>query len=57
MSGVAVKQYRIKRGSFSLKSIDLAVDEGEIFAVLGKTGSGKTMLLESIAGFYEDGTG
>lgn len=57
MSGVAVKQYRIKRGDFSLKSIDLAVDEGEIFAVLGKTGSGKTMLLESIAGFYEDGTG
>lgn len=57
MSGIEVKQYWIKRGDFALKSIDLKVAEGEIFAVLGKTGSGKTLLLESIAGFYEDGTG
>ena len=57
MNRVEVRKYHIRRGDFSLKSIDLAVDEGEIFAVVGKTGSGKTMLLESIAGFYEDGTG
>lgn len=55
--GLVIKDYGLKRGDFSLDSIDLTVEEGEIFAILGKTGSGKTLLLESIAGLYKDGHG
>lgn len=57
MGRVVIKDYGLKRGTFSLESIELTVEEGEIFAILGKTGSGKTMLLESIAGLYKDGEG
>ena len=39
-------------GDFSLKNICLEVKEEEYFIVLGPTGSGKTLLLELIAGFY-----
>jgi len=39
-------------GDFSLKNICLEVEEGEYFIVLGPTGSGKTLLLELIAGFH-----
>lgn len=35
---------------FSLKSIDLALKEGEFFALLGPSGCGKTTLLKVIAG-------
>jgi molybdate transport system ATP-binding protein len=49
---VEIKNYSIELGSFALKKINLDVFDNEIFAVLGKTGSGKTVLLESIAGFY-----
>ena len=35
---------------FSLNNISLTVNDGEFFALLGPTGSGKTVLLESIAG-------
>jgi molybdate/tungstate transport system ATP-binding protein len=39
-------------GTFSLKEISLDIKEGEYFVVLGRTGSGKTLLLESIAGVH-----
>lgn len=38
--------------SFSLRDINIEVEEGEILVVLGASGSGKTLLLESIAGKY-----
>lgn len=37
---------------FSLSDINLEVGEGEYFVILGPTGSGKTLLLELIAGFF-----
>jgi ABC-type sugar transport system ATPase subunit len=37
-------------GDFTLTGINLAVKEGEYFIILGPTGAGKTVLLESIAG-------
>jgi molybdate/tungstate transport system ATP-binding protein len=37
---------------FSLKNINLEVKKGEYFAILGPTGVGKTLLLETIAGFH-----
>jgi molybdate/tungstate transport system ATP-binding protein len=43
---------------FSLKDINLTIQEGEYFVILGPTGSGKTLLLELIAGIYvpDEGT-
>ena len=37
---------------FALKGIDLEVQDGEYFVILGPTGAGKTLLLELIAGFH-----
>ena len=57
MKGIEIKNFCLTKGSFRLKKINLAVHPQEIFVLLGKTGSGKTMLLESIAGFYQGCTG
>lgn len=40
-----------------MRDINLSVYEGEICAILGKTGAGKTLLLESIAGHHSGITG
>ena len=45
-----VKDLCVKLGSFSLKNLNLDVRDEEYFVLLGPTGSGKTVLLESIAG-------
>ena len=42
---------------FSLKNIDLDIYEGEYFVLLGPTGSGKTLLIESIAGLHNPKSG
>lgn len=44
-------------GEFSLKNIDLEINKGEYFIVLGPTGAGKTLLLECIAGLHIPGGG
>jgi molybdate/tungstate transport system ATP-binding protein len=51
-TGVAVENLSNSWPSFSLKNINLAVSEGSYFVLLGPTGSGKTLLLEAIAGAY-----
>ena len=56
-NNIIIENYSLKLGNFKLKDINLEIKEGEIFAILGKTGSGKTVLLESIAGFYSHGDG
>ncbi len=53
MSLFSVKNINFKIQDFSLKDISFKVDEGEYFVLLGRSGSGKTLLLESIAGFYD----
>ena len=50
--GLAVENLSNSWPSFSLKNINLAVPEGSYFVLLGPTGSGKTLLLEAIAGAY-----
>lgn len=54
---IDIEQFSVSVGSFSLNNINLQIYENEIFAILGKTGSGKTVLLESIAGFYKSEEG
>ncbi len=40
----------LKAGEFSLENISLAIRRGECHAIVGPTGSGKTLLLETIIG-------
>ena len=39
-------------GGFSLSNVNLTVDKGEYFVILGPTGAGKTLILEMIAGLH-----
>ncbi len=43
-----IRDIAAKAGTFALGDISLAVDEGSCHAIVGATGSGKTLLLESI---------
>jgi molybdopterin-binding protein len=49
---IEVKELSVDLGEFVLKDITLNIEEGEYFIILGPTGAGKTVLLESIAGLY-----
>ena len=48
-----IKDLFLKKGKFKLNILSLDIDKNEYFVLLGKTGSGKTILLESIAGFQK----
>lgn len=39
-------------GQFSIRDINLEVQQGQYFVILGPSGTGKTVLLEIIAGFH-----
>ena len=49
---IKIKNLTVKLGNFSLKDISLDIKPHEYFVILGPTGAGKTILLESIAGLY-----
>jgi len=53
MEFLEIKNLSYKMGDFKLKNINFSVNNGEYFVLLGQSGSGKTLLLESIAGFHE----
>jgi len=44
-------------GEFKLDDVSLHVNEGEYFIILGPTGAGKTILIETIAGIYRPDCG
>jgi len=44
-------------GDFALDGVDMTVADGEYFVVLGPTGAGKTILLETLAGIYSPDAG
>lgn len=44
-------------GDFQLKDINLTIDDDEYFVILGPTGTGKTVILETIAGMYKPDKG
>jgi molybdate/tungstate transport system ATP-binding protein len=53
MSYLSLKSLSYKLGDFDLKDITFDVNEGEYFVILGHSGAGKTVILESIAGLHK----
>lgn len=49
---ISIRDLTVTRGSFMLRVDALDVAPREVFAILGRTGSGKTVLMESIAGAF-----
>ncbi len=49
---IEIRGLKIDLGNFVLRNIDLHIERGEYFIVLGPTGAGKSVLLEAIAGLY-----
>lgn len=52
-----IESLSISLSEFSVKDISLEVRPGEYFIILGPTGAGKTILLETIAGIHTPDTG
>ena len=46
---IRIDQLSVRLPGFSLKAVDLCVEQGEFFCLLGPTGAGKTLILESVA--------
>ena len=49
---IEIKDLSLTIGEFHLQDINLSIDNGEYFIVLGPTGAGKTVLIECIAGLH-----
>ena len=52
-----IRNLEKRLGDFALHNISLTIGEGEYFMVLGPTGAGKTVLLETIAGIIKPESG
>ncbi len=50
---IEMKNYSLKLGDFELKDVNVSIKDREIFAVIGVTGSGKSVLLEGLAGLHD----
>ena len=50
LSGIELHGVTIRAGAFQIENIDLVAPQGGYIALMGKTGSGKTTILEAIAG-------
>jgi len=51
--GICIHGVSVALGNFALHDIHLDVNDGEYFVLLGSSGVGKTVLLETIAGIYQ----
>lgn len=49
-----VNNLSLRLGDFALRNINIKVDNGEYFVLAGPSGSGKSILLEAIAGIYRN---
>ncbi|MDD2443202.1 MAG: ABC transporter ATP-binding protein [Desulfotomaculaceae bacterium] len=47
---IEIKGLSLHLGKFKMEKLDLTINTKEFFSIIGPTGSGKTVLLESIAG-------
>ncbi|MDX2414172.1 MAG: ABC transporter ATP-binding protein [Bacteroidales bacterium] len=54
---LVLKNISKRYGDFALQNIDLTVERGEYFVLLGRSGSGKSQLLEIIAGLVKADSG
>ena len=54
---IEVRNLTVDLEGFHLGPIDLEIEKGEFFIIVGPTGAGKTILLETIAGIYNINTG
>ena len=52
-----LKNISIQLGEFQLKNINLELDKGDYYVLLGKSGVGKTVLLEIVAGLINPDSG
>ncbi|MFA0783041.1 ABC transporter ATP-binding protein [Fervidibacter sacchari] len=52
-----IENLSIRLGEFDLRDISFEVRDGEYFVLLGPTGTGKTVLIECIAGLHRPRTG
>jgi len=50
-SALVIEGVSLRLGSFALRDLSISVGSGEILVILGPSGAGKTVLLETIAGF------
>lgn len=54
---IEIKNISKNLGEFFLRDISFDIKDGEYFMILGPTGAGKTILLETIAGIYRPDKG
>lgn len=52
MSFLSVRDLHIDLGEFYLQGVSFDLDRGDYLTIIGPTGAGKTILLESIIGFW-----
>lgn len=52
-----IRSLSLKLDGFELDNISFQVEKGDYYIVLGESGSGKTLLLETIAGLYRPAKG
>ncbi len=53
MGYLEVKNLYLKKGGFELKNITFSIEKGDFLSIIGRTGSGKTVLLETVAGIHK----
>lgn len=51
MSYFSLKQISVKLGNFRLRQVSLSLESGQTLVILGPSGSGKSVLLDTVAGF------
>lgn len=57
MLGLKLESISKSWSEFKLKKINLTIEDGDYFVILGPTGAGKTLLLETIMGFHKPDEG
>jgi len=57
MSFFRVEDLHIKLPEFNLEDVSLSLDRGDYLTIIGPTGAGKTIFLESIVGFWHPDRG
>ncbi len=57
MPVLEVRDLCVRVGTFELHDVSLELEEGEVLVLLGPSGAGKTVLLDTVAGFHRPRAG